>query len=93
MSQAYERENFFCMSMPKIISVSGSLLQIIKLWVNLNSAMLKCKAIIPRAVIGEPSAVQFCCSGLYGGLVTVLNVLIDIVLEYNMAAPESINAL
>ena len=30
---------------------------IIKLWVNLNSAILKCKAVIPRAVIGEPSAV------------------------------------
>ena len=53
----YERENFFCMSMLKIISVSRSLLQITKLWVNLNSVILKCKAVIPRAVIGEPSAV------------------------------------
>ena len=50
-------ENFFCMSMSKIISLSESLLQITKLWVNLNSAILKCKAVIPRAVIGEPSAV------------------------------------
>ena len=45
------------MSIAKIISVSGSLSQITKLWVNLNSAILKYKAVIPRAVIGEPSAV------------------------------------
>ena len=43
--------------MPKIISVSGSLSQITKLWVNLNSAIHKCTAVIPKAVIGEPSAV------------------------------------
>ena len=43
--------------MLKIISVSRSMLQITKLWVNLNSAVLKCKAVIPRAVLGEPSAV------------------------------------
>ena len=55
--KAYERENFFCMTKAKIISVSGSLLQITKMWVNLNSAILKCKAVIPRAVIGVPSAV------------------------------------
>ena len=41
------------MSMPKIISVSGSLSQITKLWVNLKSAILKCKAVILKAVIGE----------------------------------------
>ena len=28
-----------------------------KLCVNLNSTILKCKAVMPRAVIGEPSAV------------------------------------
>ena len=42
--------------MPIISSVSGSLLQIIKLCVNLNSAILKCRAVMPKAVIGEPSA-------------------------------------
>ena len=45
------------MSMPKIISVSGNLLQRTKLWVNLKSAILKCSAVIPRPVIREPSTV------------------------------------
>ena len=38
-------------------SVSGSWLQIIKLCVNLNSAILRCNAVAPSADIGEPSAV------------------------------------
>ena len=45
------------MLMPKMSSVSGSRLQIIKLWVNLNSAIHKCSAVDPNAIIGEPSAV------------------------------------
>ena len=45
------------MSMPRMSSVSASWLQIIKLWVNLNSAIYKCSAVDPNAVIGEPSAV------------------------------------
>ena len=45
------------MSIPKIISVSGNLSQITKLCVNLKSAILKCNAVIPKVVIGEPSAV------------------------------------
>ena len=44
--------------MPKMSSVSGSWSQIMKLCVNLNSAILKCSAVDPNAVIGEPSAVQ-----------------------------------
>ena len=32
-------------------------MQIIKLCVKLNSEILKCKAVIPSADIGEPSAV------------------------------------
>ena len=36
--------------------MSGNLSQIMKLWVNLKSAILKCSAIIPTAVIGELSA-------------------------------------
>ena len=45
------------MSMLKISSVSGNYLQIMKLCVNLNSATLRCKAVIPITDIGEPSAV------------------------------------
>ena len=43
--------------MPKMSSVSGSWLQIIKLCVNLNSAILRCNVVTPSADIGEPSAV------------------------------------
>ena len=43
--------------MPKISSVSISLLQIIKLCVNLNSAIYKCRAHMPKAVMREPSPV------------------------------------
>ena len=45
------------MSIPKISSVSGNWLQIIKLYVNFNSAILRCKAVIPSADIWEQSAV------------------------------------
>ena len=43
--------------MPKMSSVSGNWSQIIKLCVNLNSAILKCNAVAPTADIGELSAV------------------------------------
>ena len=43
--------------MPKMSSVSGSWLQIIKLCVTLNSAIHRCSAADPSADIGEPSAV------------------------------------
>ena len=46
--------------MPKMSSVSGSWSQIIKLWVNLNSAIHRCSAVDPSVVIGEPSAVVGC---------------------------------
>ena len=69
------------MSILKMISVSGSLSQITKLWVNLNSGVLKCKAVIPSAVMGGTiCSVQFGCSGLYGGLVTVSNILVSRIL-------------
>ena len=42
--------------MQKMSSVSGSWLQIIKLCVNLNSAICRCSAVEPSADIGEPSA-------------------------------------
>ena len=37
--------------------MSSNLLQIMKLWVNLKSAILRCSAVIPKAVIGKPSTV------------------------------------
>ena len=43
--------------MPKMSSVSGSWLQIIKLCVNLNSAIHRCNAVDPSADMVEPSAV------------------------------------
>ena len=43
--------------MPKMSSVSGSWSQIIKLCVNLNSAILRYNAVAPSADIGEPFAV------------------------------------
>ena len=43
--------------MPKMSSISGSWSQIIKLCVNLNSAIHRCSAVDPSADMGEPSAV------------------------------------
>ena len=43
--------------MPKISSVSGSWLQIMKLCVNLNLAIHQCSSVDPNAIMGEPSAV------------------------------------
>ena len=58
-------------------SVSGNWSQIIKLCVNLNSAILRCNAVAPIADIGEPSAVfNFDCGGLYRCLVAIFNFLV-----------------
>ena len=43
--------------MPKMSSVSGSWSQIMKLCVNLNSAIHKCSVVDPNTIMGEPSAV------------------------------------
>ena len=43
--------------MPKISSMSGNWLQIIRLCVNLKSAMCRCSAGDPKVVMGEPSVV------------------------------------
>ena len=43
--------------MSKISSMSGNLLQIIKLCVNLKSAIHRCSAVDPKVVMGEPSVV------------------------------------
>ena len=52
-----------------MISVSGNLLQITKLWLNLKSAILKFSAVIPKAVIGKPPAVfNFAVVGCIGVL-------------------------
>ena len=45
------------MSMPKMSSVSGNWLEIIKLCMNLKSAMYRCSAVDPKVVMGEPSVV------------------------------------
>ena len=45
------------MLMPKMSSISGSWLQITKLSVNLNLAILRCNAVAPSAYISEPPAV------------------------------------
>ena len=57
LSYVYDSENFLCMSMPKISSISGNWSQIMKLCVNLNSAILRCNVVFPIADIGEPPAV------------------------------------
>ena len=60
--------------MPEICSVLGNWSQIIKLCMSLNSAILRCNAVVPIADIGEPSAVfDLGCGGLYGCLVAILN--------------------
>ena len=45
------------MSIPKMSSISGNWSQMIKLWVNLNSAILRCNAVDPIADTGEPLTV------------------------------------
>ena len=45
------------MSMLKISSVLGNWLQIIKLCMNLKSAVHRCNAVDPKVVMSEPSAV------------------------------------
>ena len=43
--------------MLKMSSVSGNWLQIIKLCMNLKSAIHRCSVMDPKVVMGEPSAV------------------------------------
>ena len=43
--------------MPKISFVLGNWSQIIKLCMNLKSAIHRCNAVDPKVVMGEPSAV------------------------------------
>ena len=43
--------------MPKIMSLFGNMSQMMKLCVNLKSAILRWSAVIPKAIIDDPSAV------------------------------------
>ena len=43
--------------MPKISSMSGNWSQIMKLCMNLKSAIHRCNAVDPKVVMGEPSVV------------------------------------
>ena len=55
--------------MPKISSVSGNWLQIIKLCMNLKSEIRRCNAVDSKVVMGEPSAVfNFAAVGCMGVL-------------------------
>ena len=63
--------------MPKMSSVSGSWLQIIKLCINLNLAILRCNAVAPSADIGKPSAVfNLAVVDCNGCLVAILNIFV-----------------
>ena len=78
----------------KIISLSDNLLQIMKLWVNVNSAILKCSGITPKAVIGEPSVVfNLAVVGCIGVLKQSSIWPYFQCLSSEIAAPESIRAL
>ena len=64
--------------MPKISSVSGNWSQIIKLCVNLKSAIFRCSAVDPKVVMGEPSVVlSLAAMGCMGVFVAVFNLFIS----------------
>ena len=80
--------------MPKIISVSGNLSQMMKLCVNLKSAILRWSAVIPNAIIGDLSAVFNVV--VVGGTGVLKLSSMSWYVEYLMsdiAAPESMWAL
>ena len=63
-------------------SVSGGWLQIMKLCVNLNSAICKYSAVDPNAIMDEPSAVlSLAVVGYMGVFITIFNFLISGVSE------------
>ena len=80
--------------MPNSISVSGGLLHMMKLWAHLKSAILSWSAIIPNAVIGDPSVVFNFVMVACTGVLKLLSIVWYV--EYlvrDMTAPESIRAL
>ena len=86
--------NVFWISIPNIISVSGNLSHIIKLWVNLKSMILRWSFVIPKAINGDPSSVFNLVAVVCIGVLKLLSIIWYV--EYlmrDMAAPESIRAL
>ena len=74
--------------------MSSSLLHIIKLWVNLKSTILRLSAVIPKAVISDPSAIFNLVVVSCIGVLKLLS--IDWYVEYlmsDMVAPASVRAL
>ena len=74
--------------------MSGNLLQITKLWVNLKSAILKCSSVIPKAAIVKPSTVfNLAAAGSIG--VLKLSSMCQYIeyLRSDIAVPESIRTL
>ena len=90
---AYDSENLFCTSIPNIISVSDSLLQMMKLWVNLKSAILRWSAVIPNVVNGNlPAVFNLVVVGCIGVLkLSSINWYVECLMR-DIAAPESIRA-
>ena len=74
--------------------MSGNLLQMMKLWVNLKSAILRSSAVIPQAVTGEQSTVfNLAVVGCIGVLKLSSMYWYIEYLRSEIAAPESIRAL
>ena len=78
------------MSIPNRISMFGSLLHIMKLWVNLKSVILSWRAVIPNTAIGDQSVVFNLVAVACIGVLKLLSVVGY--MEYlirDMAAPKS----
>ena len=85
---------FFWISIPNSFSVSGSLLHIMKVLVNLKFTILRWSAVIPKAIISDPSAIFNLVVVVCIGVLKLLSIVWYV--EYlmsDMAAPESIRAL
>ena len=74
--------------------MSGSLLYMIKLWVNLKSTILRWSAVVPNAVIGDLSAVfNLVVVGCIGVLkLSSINWYVEYLMG-DIAAPESTRAI
>ena len=77
-----------------MISVSGNLSKITKLWLNLKSTIIKCSAIIIKAVIGALSTVfNLAVVGCIGVIKLSSMCWYVEYLRSEVAAPESMRAL
>ena len=94
VSQLYDSEYLFFVSIPNKISVYGSLSHMMKVWENLKLAMQRCYVALPCEDIADPSAV-FKCTAV--GSIVVLYwssvLLYTLVWTIERAAPELIRAL